>query len=309
MHKKSIDLVVIGLNSIATLKKIYTNEYVYLLKKHFQSFIYIDSGSLDESQNFMQDKGFKVFELKSPDCNAALGRHLGTLKSQSDYVCFLDSDMELNNYTAIADILLSVQLDKNIVGFVGDVIDIYSNGRQRLRARKSGKYAISFGGFIIFDRRVLLDIGNWNIKLNANEELELYVRLKSEGKKVLYKPEVSVNHYTVVESPVMELISVYLPIRKYRYGALGHVVKSLSSKKKIISFCELQPEIILFFILCMTLFFASINIVLLLYVLFAFFISIRRSWKYNFVVPGLLLNIFVGVLQKKPETVVSYEEK
>lgn len=306
MQRKKVDLVVIGLNTIDTLKKIYKTDYLLKIKDHFDGLIYVDSGSRDGSQELMSSLGFRVYQVTSSLSNAALGRHIGTLESDADYICFVDSDMEISS---IEKLIYTVnhKLNDIDVGVVGDVLDVYRNGTTRLRARKNRKYATSFGGFVTIERNTLVNAGNWNVNLVANEELELYVKLKVLGKKVLYTSELRVFHYTIVSSSFVELLSIYLPIRKSRYGSLGIVLKQMNSIKKLFEFIKLQPEVFLLFSILIL---ALINFKLFVFFLFPLLIynTYRRGWKYNVVVPGLFLSGILGLFKKVEKVSVVYEK-
>lgn len=307
MSNPSVGLVVIGRNSRTNLEKIYTHQYVSELRKTFKELVYIDSNSTDTSVEFMKQIGFEVYQVKADENSAALGRKVGTSVSQSDYICYLDSDMELKPIKQLRLIIDKLNIEKD-AGFVGDVLDVYEDGAERLRARKVRKEATSFGGFVILNRDHVIRAGNWNEKLKANEELELYVKLKANDLRVLYKPSIHVRHYTVVSSPFHELLSLYLPLRKERFGSLGMVLKQLKSAKSVYCFLSLQPELFVF-LTSLLVFFINPAFAFTSLVMCVVMVCVRRSWKFNLVVPGLLLSVIVGLCKKSLAVNFSYEKK
>ena len=303
-HYPSIDLVVIGLNSMSSLSKIYTEDYVAEISDIFFCKYYVDTGSSDGSQDYMRSIGFHVIQAGVNGSSASLGRHVGAKVANSDFICYLDSDMKLRN----VENFRKVNLSKIKTGLVGSVCDIYPNGDRRMRRRRIREIADSFGGFLIIRRQDVIEVGNWSLRLKANEELDLHIRLLSRRKLIHFDISIAVDHYTFVSSQFAEFISMYLPTRPHRFGALGRVIKQLQSRNDAISFLKLQPEIPLFILIFVFSQVMPLVAAFAAYCLFFIYVSQRRSWKYNFIVPALIINILVGMFIDTPELDGAYEK-
>lgn len=310
----NISLVVIGRNDEQKLKSIYDKTgLIEKIKEHCYELIYVDSSSEDNSISYMQSKGFKSYQIDkfSYKC-ASAGRYIGAKEATGDYILFLDSDMAINNLQSVSCEIKKAR-EQNFVGVVGRVIDIYPTGLRRERVRKSkDNKAPSFGGFIILERKALLRCGNWDPGIPANEELELHTRISQLSGKILLSDKISVDHFTCVANPAMELMSLYLPLRKGRYGAFGYVLRAVFKSGAFLELYKLSPEVF-YFIFSIIAFALSIAleqvflsvIPVLLYVCL---VVNRRSYKYLVVPPGIFISMFYG-LYKYSNVKVSYEEK
>jgi hypothetical protein len=75
------------------------------------------------------------------------------------------------------------QFDGNIAGFIGYYRYIYNDGSEsenRLLQPKN-KIVSHFGGAVLLQKEILLQAGNWNPSVVANEEIDLYVRIQNLG--------------------------------------------------------------------------------------------------------------------------------
>lgn len=310
--KSSTSLVVIGHNSIEILKKIYTHEYLSALTSYFEQLIYVDSNSSDESAEYMKKLGFSSYKLLPRDSlSASAGRYIGTLKSNSNYILFLDSDMEIQELQVFFRKLHNF-CNSNcnpFSGLTGNVIDHYPSGNLRLRIRKatSNEHAQSFGGFILLERAALLEAGNWDYRLKANEELDLYCRLTSKKKIVKYDKEIAVTHYTEVPSQYYELLSLYLPLRKNRYGSLGKAYKIQLQNNNPYSMIRMEPEPFLF-IAALGLLTLNTQIGIAALVIYETVIIYRKHVKFNLVAPGLAISLIAGLLLPLPKQIPDYEK-
>jgi len=304
-----LSLVVIGKNDIINLKKIYTEKYLSSLREQFKELIYVDSFSKDESVDFMKKLGFDVYIISSLSYKcASYGRFIGAKEATSKYVLFLDSDMKINNLNILSTELLFIK--NNFIGLVGDVIDFYPTGKKRVRVRKKTEdnSAISFGGFILFDRNKLIEVGNWDPFIPANEELELHTRVIKYNYKIYKSNSISVDHFTVVPSSLYELMSLYFPLRKQRYGAFGYVLNATIRKKNIHNLIKLSPEPFeLLFSLLILILTKSFFLFSFIFLIFTFKLIKNRSFKYLVVPPGILISTIYGLFKYKKRN-GSYEK-
>ncbi|HFQ4858325.1 TPA: glycosyltransferase [Vibrio vulnificus] len=310
----NISLVVIGRNDEQKLKSIYEKTgLIEKLKEHCYELIYVDSSSEDNSISYMQSKGFKSYQIDKDSYKcASAGRYIGAKEASGDYILFLDSDMEINNVQSVSCEIKKAR-EKKFVGIVGRVIDIYPTGLRRERVRKSkDNNAPSFGGFIILERKALLRCGNWDPGIPANEELELHTRISKFSGKILLTDKISVDHFTCVANPIMELMSLYFPLRKGRYGAFGYVLRAVFKSGSFPELYKLSPEVFYFiFSIIASAFFIVLGQVLFSVVpafLYILLVVNRRSYKYLVVPPGIFISMFYG-LYKYSNVKVRYEEK
>lgn len=309
-----ISLVVIGKNDEKKLKSIYDREgLIEEIKNHCFELIYVDSGSKDNSVTYMQERGFKSFQIENESYKcASAGRHVGAKEASGEYILFLDSDMLIKNIDELSSEIKKAK-SGDFVGVVGKVIDIYPTGTKRERIRKSkNNVAPSFGGFIILERKVLIECGNWDPGIPANEELELHTRISQRSGKILLSNLIFVDHYTCVENPLMELMSLYFPVRKGRYGAFGYVLRAAFKSGSLAHLFKLTPEVFYFMMsaiaLIISISFGQLSLSVVPIILYVCLVINRRSYKYIVVPPGIFLSMFYG-LYKYKDIKVRYEEK
>lgn len=299
----TISVVVIGRNTANLLRQVYDENYLAILQEESDELIYVDSASTDGSVEWMEACGFDTVTL-SPDglLTAAAGRNIGTQKASSQYVLYLDSDMKLDDGASFFKRVRKVLNNgRNQVGLVGNVVDHYPDGTKRTRLRKPYKdgSARTFGGFVVLSRKEVIAAGNWNSSLPGLEEQELYSRLLAQKKTVRFFPEVSVQHMTAVPNPLAELISVYLPTRKKRYGSLGKAIRNGFWRRRTIHLLLMNREIFLFAMLLVTVLIGNAFWIIGFFSIYQIDLLARKSWKYNFVVPGLFVSTIFGYIAPK----------
>lgn len=246
----AVGLVVIARNSAASLARIYGNPaYLAQLDALCGERIYVDSNSSDGSLQVMRDFGFTCYRLGGGGrLSAAAARHVAARYASSDLLLFLDGDMVLEAPPILPALLDTYRearaRDPRLCGFTGRTCDFYAGGGTRLRTLRPDAEgcAPSFGGFVALERQALLDAGNWNPDVVANEELELHARLRGAGRRVLYMEAFGIHHYTVAASPLRELAAAYLPLRPDRYGALGMAARAAWRAGSLGWLVRLMPE-------------------------------------------------------------------
>lgn len=311
MKSPSLALVVIGRNSEKQLSRIYTPEQKERLTKHIDEFVYVDSFSTDNSVLFMKSAGFRAYTLTNGTIPcASIGRRIGTEVCASDYILYLDSDMEIQDIPVFFEEIMAAIQKNNIDGCVGSVMDVYPDGglRRRVRKVKNMRPASSFGGFVVLKRADVLSCGNWSSNLKANEELDLYVRLRAAGRRVVYLENIMVYHYTVVPSQFSELLRLYFSFNSGRYGALGKAAKNMNSFKSVFWFVLMNKEVFLFLPLILLFPFVDLTLFFMSCLLYCFLVFLHKGWKYLFVIPGLAISLSLGIFFPVNKNMVSYEE-
>lgn len=184
----TLTYVVIGLNDEDTLKYCLRSvvENANYSRKYFKTvrFLYIDSGSRDNSIKIANGFNFDVIVLKDKNPNAAKGRKLGFQNCDTEYLCFLDSDMVLLPGT------IELIFDYINLGYIGvtgpyyncNLEDFYSlvdfSQVKKVTPKKSGYYALRLNGFFFVRRDVMIRVGSYDVNLRAEEETDLLIRIK-----------------------------------------------------------------------------------------------------------------------------------
>ena len=211
--------------------------------------IYVDSASTDDSGIIASRAGARVIELQNSDylC-AAAGRYVGTLVSHSEWILYLDGDMELAAGFAkkIPD-LMSQSSSATSVGYVGWYENLYPDGTTRWNLlRQSSKYfsAVTFGGALLIKREPVVQAGSWDYRVASYEELDLHTRLKRNGSQIAFVPERMITHYTLRLNPFRVLLQMFVPFGKgtRRTCGIGQLLRSRFARRSLISFLWYSPR-------------------------------------------------------------------
>lgn len=305
MANPTISVVIVGRDSAGDL-----NRYVEDPERldFSDEVIYVDSNSQDNSVELAKSLSWRVFVLKNSSVlSAAAGRYVGTLESRFDYILFLDSDMEcqfdVSLKEMIADRLVRNQ-ESGVVGLVGPRIDVYRDGTTRwrkIRHDKKGK-ALGFGGMVLFQRSALLQTGNWNANVIANEEMELYARLQRGHYSVLYEPRMIVKHLSPDANPIVRARSAVLPLsarERSFFGSYGLATQGAIRSGCLLNLMRAFPEpwltIIIFAAVAVAKFLGYTYLGVLTGVALAIPIVRRRSFCYLLVCPMRVVHLLYGL--------------
>jgi len=297
----SISVVIIGRNAANQLCR-YQSERDSLA--FADEVLYVDSASEDESVSLAQSFGWRVFRLnRSSVLSAAAGRHVGALEARGRFIVFLDSDMQFVSELPESQIrngIMAQISEGNAIGWAGNTVDYYPSGnvRPRLRKHVQGSTLPFFGGFVCLRRTALLEAGNWHPSVLANEEIELYARLRARGWRIQHETMFWCRHYTTDPSAFATLRSAYLPLtsqeRKF-FGSYGHALRAAWNARVLRQLFWIAPEPLLT-LFCLVLLFsplpmlATIPLALLVVV-----VCRRRSPLYLVVCPARVLHLLVGL--------------
>lgn len=283
-------------------------------------YIYVDSCSQDSSVSAAAEKGYRVIQLRENGAvSAAAGRHAGTLVASGDYLLFLDSDMELDCDGELCRIVKACEAMSQIgiVGAIGDMTDIQLDGskRKRVTRNRHGTDAHGLGGMVLLKRDALLSCGNWNGSVFANEENELYARIRQKGYRVLYDSRLCCRHFCGRRDRFKELFFLYVPATKKSlrsFGACGMAMRAALSAGALREWVSVDPAPIVSFaamtagtiISCM--FGVAIGILIPLLVFPV--ILTRHSLTFLAVCPALPIHLMAGFFRYKHKAVL-YDEK
>jgi glycosyltransferase involved in cell wall biosynthesis len=292
-----ISIVIIGKNEAKNLPKLYCS------LKNIEvdhEIIYVDSASSDNSVELSKKECNQVIEIEdSPQLCAAAGRNIGTNYAKNNWILYLDGDMELESeFIGFLNSKEFLTFDKNIAGFIGYYDYIYSDGTNdpnRLLQPKD-KITDHFGGAVMLQKDVVLDAGNWNPSVVANEEIDLYIRIQSLAYSVFGLDKKFVKHIAKKESNIKTLISLFIPQNRRFYG-FGQVLVSQYKSKTLMKFISkrLYPFIYLLLLLLCT---VNIGFLFVLIVLFVY-ISFKKRWYYNLIYISEIIRGVAGVILYK----------
>lgn len=298
-----IGVVVIGRNEAKNLPKL-----VDLLGKlGVNKTVYVDSISFDGSLSIAKTAGWTTCTLsRGGIVSAAAGRYVGTLVCDTEWILYLDGDM-CPNIAETQRMLLSAQQvsDSCIVGFVGSTVDVYPDNTSRTRTQKLSRSrdAYWFGGAVLLKREAVLNAGNWNPSVYANEELDLYARLRCKGGRILFYPQVSFIHFTVrpkLLKTFLQLIGIY-DVRNPKNGSLGYAVRSALSQRSLGALLSINPEpfvsVISILITLLSIWSHYYALALVAIPATAFWVSKRRGFQYIAVSYLLLFQIIIGLFR------------
>lgn len=321
-----VSIVIIGKNSAHLLRKNYVNRD-YSELDFADEIIYIDSASTDDTISVLKELNWGYYVLSSASrLSAAAGRYVGTLKAKGDYILYLDADMVLN---LLNNISIKELLDKHITsdiisGFGGVTIDIINEVKnKKIKREKDGEVANNYGGFVLLNRKDVLEAGNWNPNVIANEENELYARLIKLNKSVKISREMECFHYTDRPPTLLKkFLNLYFPFSKrsrFFYGASGLALHSAIKNgswsiylrrfnSESISFLVL---LILYILIC---FFIPVGVVFKLFIALAFVLIMlliirkKRSLLFFFVCPSEIIQMIYGYFKYNEKEVIIEKE-
>ncbi len=202
--------------------------------------VLVDSVSTDRTINIAQSYPIDIIQLDSEYfLSPAAGRYVGLQQSQSDYIFFLDGDMQLHeNWFKQAIPLL--EADAQLAGLAGKCQEFIFNERgdeiieekeDRFEVGEKPKLTHSLGGSALYRRAVLEEVGGFNPYLANEEELELGLRINTAAYKTLRIPVPMSIHYTIYYSNENPSGVTLRQVRRDwcvgRYSALGKVLRLL----------------------------------------------------------------------------------
>lgn len=196
--------------------------------------ILIDSNSTDNTLDIAKKFDISIFQLKSKwKHNAAVARYLGSKKCSGKYILFLDGDMELD--TAFLNKGIHILEKDKAVGAVSGKLSEYTYENKQLVHKTEDVYNVEFigkrydmGGVFIIKNSILQEIGNFDINLDANEDLDLCYRIYAAGYSFVRLPEVIAIHHT---ETYYSIKGIHFRYKSNRYTSIWKVLfKSVQNK-------------------------------------------------------------------------------
>lgn len=184
----TISVIIPTLNEASTIRDVISG----IPASTSDEIVVVDGGSIDETVNFAEDAGCRVFI--SPEAGRALQLNLGAFESSGDILLFLH-----------ADTFLSGKAVENARAILESRPEIVGGGFQRRFASPSGFLEVTsrladwrgrwWGWFLgdqgIFVRRGVFDeLGGFDAHFGPGEDLDFSVRMSAFGKTCIAGPPV-----------------------------------------------------------------------------------------------------------------------
>lgn len=292
----NLSIVVIGKNEEKNLESLFISLKAISIDHEI---IYIDSASNDNSVSIASKHSHIVCELeKSIQLCASAGRYIGTLKANGKWILYLDGDMTLSTEFSNWINENFENINDNIAGYIGKYTYIYENGKEstnQLLQPKHGRVD-HIGGAVLLNKDYVINAGNWNPSVIANEEIDLYTRIQSNGKHVESVNIEMVRHLAAIQSKSNILLSLFFPINNRFYG-FGQALKSQFLHHTLLAFLYYHPLPFLFWGLLILSFLCSIGWVFFL--AFVFYVSLRKRPHYLIIYFTDMIRGFLGLLSYK----------
>lgn len=197
-----ISFIVIGINEERNINRC-IESIIFLGQKSKLEFeiIYVDSGSTDKTLNIVNRSScVKIIQVKSNQNSAALSRYIGSIEAKGDYLFFLDGDMEVREDVDIDNVLEMLGDD---VGVVSGRLEEYRYKNDLIVEKVKDRYNVSGevdklkspGGYFLCKKKILQKSGNFNCNIKCNEEIELFVRIKKLGLKLIRTNKITCIHH------------------------------------------------------------------------------------------------------------------
>lgn len=223
---KNLTIVVLNFNSGEYLSKCL--ESIKLIEDEANiSTVVIDNNSFDDSLNLAQEKFKKIEFVKNPENYGFSKGYNATLKSvKEEFVLLLNPDCLLEK-RVIKELLADFDEDPKVGAATGKII--LSNGETDLTAHRgfptpwaSLRYALGddslyhltgrlseethevdaiSGAFFLTKKSVLEKVGYLDERFFLyGEDIDLSLRIKKAGYKIIYDPSVKIIHYKGISS-------------------------------------------------------------------------------------------------------------
>jgi len=174
--------------------------------------VLVDSASTDGTCAIVQRYPVSLVQLKPTwRLTPAAGRYIGTLRTGSEYILFLDGDMVLNADWVKAGMEF-LQTHPQAAAVSGDMDEIYLNDEGEVVSVLHRRYKVreltevrGLGGAGLYRRAALDQVGTFNPFVPLREEAELALRLRRAGYKLYRIPSPIADHYSPPRQSIREI--------------------------------------------------------------------------------------------------------
>jgi len=166
----------------------------------------VDSASSDETVNIAKLYPINIVRLNSSwYLSAAAGRYIGTCHTQGDLILYLDGDMELDPEWVDQSVTFAIEHPQAaaIGGYWRDVQVTQSQtvGEKTWRRDPHGRVIepMFLNGAMLCRRSAVLLAGGFQPFIKSEEEIDLCIRLRHLGYKIVRLPYLICRHYCTPE--------------------------------------------------------------------------------------------------------------
>lgn len=202
-----ISIILVGRNESWRLtKSLESVERLIQAYPHFDfEVIYVDSKSTDDSIMRAQAFAFvNIFEITG-EINSAIARNIGAKESKGEILFFIDADMEIQkNFLKHA---LNEQGQLKYDYLTGHLDDYFYTIDNQFIAFEGRTYKTKIpseeqklkqnGGLCMIKKKVWNSVNGMRNKYRRSQDLDLTIRLKKDGIKIIRIPYLAAHHHTV----------------------------------------------------------------------------------------------------------------
>lgn len=202
-NKHRFSFIIIGKNEGWKLSLCFQAVDRCVKNNHIENFetIYVDARSSDNSIVIAKENNVtRIFSVLGY-CNAAIARNIGGKEATGDVLIFLDGDMELQS-----DFIPSFLKEDGMLvhSFVSGTIchSYYDNKwkfieNKTINRKTKNNFTCKVGGFFVITKELWLSVGGMDKRLDANEDLDLGLRIAKKGILLLQVAQVCLLHHTI----------------------------------------------------------------------------------------------------------------
>ena len=203
MENITLSIVIIAKNEERNIDRCIKSIYDANISLPFEIII-VDSNSQDRTIEIASTYPVKIYNLgEKTHHSVAMGRYVGSKFSNGKYILFIDGDMELDVNTELLIVIRYFEQNNKIACISGSLEEYVYDTQYKIIRHKHDIYNVErfekrydMGGFYIFKASILEALGNVDIKLDNNEDLELMYRLYNKGYEFYRCPNLKLIHHT-----------------------------------------------------------------------------------------------------------------
>jgi glycosyltransferase involved in cell wall biosynthesis len=232
----NVTFVVIGLNESITLGQCFES-----IKRITNNIVYVDSNSIDGSVEIAEKYGIKkIIKLESNYYSASLGRFVGAKCVKTKYIQFLDGDMTVDReWINLA--INKMETDYKIVATLGYKRVYSENFNDYFLLKDEKEYEPDYmGGAFCINTKAYNKIGGFDIRFPAEEERDLYVKIKNEQYKVIYLHSLMASHFDFKSSSR----NIFYILNSYRAASIFLPLVNAVKNKMVRSWIEVYKKAI-----------------------------------------------------------------
>ena len=186
----TVTFVVIGKNEGKILPRCFES-----IEQINDNIIYVDSGSIDNSVEIAKRYGIKkILLIKSNYYSASLARYVGARYANTKYIQFIDGDMSIEEgWIKEAIEAISKTNTAAVLGYKKVYKKNFSD--HFVLSDKSIWQPDYLGGAFLIKTEIYRKAGGFDYRFAADEERDLYIRIKSLGNDIWYISKLMASHY------------------------------------------------------------------------------------------------------------------